>query len=362
MLSEQPACVLIVDDAAENLTLLNGLLKDKYRVRAANNGALALEIARKVPIDIVLLDVVMPGMTGYDVCRELKSDPELKHIPVVFLTARDSVEDEHHGFDLGASDYISKPISPPIVMARIKNLLQVKASQDFLRDQNQFLEQEVQRRTRQISEIQDVTISALASLAETRDQETGFHIRRTQWYVKLLAQKIREQDKFAKLMTDEYIETLFKSAPLHDIGKVGIPDHILLKPGKLDNDEFTVMKTHADLGWHAIEEAEKTIGSKESFLEVAKEIAHFHHEKWDGSGYPEGLAGEDIPLSARLMAIADVYDALISKRVYKSAMTHEAALQIIRNGSGNHFDPVLVDAFFAIEADFFAIANKFRDD
>jgi putative two-component system response regulator len=253
------------------------------------------------------------------------------------------------GFELGGVDYITKPISPPIVLARVKTNLTLKASADFLKDKNAFLEQEVARRTEEVRDIQDVTILTMASLAETRDNETGNHIIRTQHYVKLLAIQLQQHPRFASHLDDATIDLLFKSAPLHDIGKVGIPDSILLKPGKLTQDEFETMKTHTMLGKSAIEAAESRLGKNVPFLRCAKEIAYSHQEKWDGSGYPEGLAGDAIPLSARLMAIADVYDALISRRVYKPPFSHEAAMAIIEEGRGRHFDPDVVDAFVAIQ-------------
>ncbi|MGE5027873.1 MAG: HD domain-containing phosphohydrolase, partial [Betaproteobacteria bacterium] len=271
------------------------------------------------------------------------------------------VEDEQKGLELGAVDYITKPISPPLVLARVKNHLALKASADFLRDQNDYLEQEVAKRTREVMAIQDVTILAMASLAETRDSDTGNHIRRTQFYVKALAEKLRDHPRFAQHLSEHSIQTLFKSAPLHDIGKVGIPDHILLKPGRFTPDEFEIMKTHAALGWDAIEHAEQSLGTRVEFLNTAKEIAYFHHEKWDGSGYPEGIAGDDIPIPARLMALADVYDALISRRVYKEGMSHEKAVQIVIEGRGSHFDPDIVDAFLEIQEVFRAIASRYAD-
>jgi putative two-component system response regulator len=311
--------------------------------------------------DLILLDIMMPGMDGYEVCQQLKADPKTAGIPVVFLTAKVEVEDEQKGFDVGAVDYITKPISPPIVLARVKTQLTLKAAADFLRDKNAFLETEVARRTRQVSTIQDVTIMAMASLAETRDNETGNHIRRTQNYVRLLAQELQRQGKFTAQLTAESIELLYKSAPLHDIGKVGIPDSILLKPGKLTPEEFAVMKTHTTLGRDAILAAEKLLDEPNSFLEYAREIAYCHQEKWDGSGYPQGLAGETIPVSARLMAVADVYDALISRRVYKPPFPHAEALEIIRAGRSSHFDPAMVDAFVAIAEQFRAVAERFQD-
>ena len=239
-------------------------------------------------------------------CRQLKANPVTRDIPVIFLTAKAEVEDERRGLEIGALDYITKPISPPIVLARVKIHLALKAHADFLRDKSAFLEAEVAKRTREVMAIQDVTILAMASLAETRDTDTGNHIRRTQFYVKALAQHLATHPKYAAQLTDSYIQMLFKSAPLHDIGKVGIPDRILLKPGKLEPEEFELMKTHTTLGWDAIEHAEKQLGTEVDFLSTAKEIALFHHEKWNGAGYPQGLAGDAIPLSARLMAVAEM--------------------------------------------------------
>jgi putative two-component system response regulator len=247
------------------------------------------------------------------------------------------------------------------VLARVRTHLALKAAADFLRDKNEYLAAEVARRTKQISTVQDVTIMAMASLAETRDNETGNHIRRTQHYVRALALELRKLPKFASSLDDTTVELLFKSAPLHDIGKVGIPDAILLKPGKLTPEEFEVMKTHAALGRDAIVAAEQLLDEPVSFLQYAREIAYCHQEKWDGSGYPEGLAHERIPLSARLMAVADVYDALISRRVYKPPFPHAQAVAIIREGRGKHFDPEVVDAFLAIQDACHAIAMRYAD-
>ncbi len=356
------ATVLVVDDTADNLALMNGLLKDDYRVKVAHNGEKALWIASAAPTpDLILLDIMMPGMDGYEVCRALKTDPRTRNIPVIFLTAKAEIEDEKKGLELGAVDYITKPISPPIVLARVKTHLALKASADFLRDKNDYLELEIAKRTREIAAIQDVTILMMTSLAETRDTDTGNHIRRTQRYIKALAEKLRTHPRFAHYLTDHNITMLYKSAPLHDIGKVGIPDRILLKPGRFEPEEFEIMKTHAALGHAAIEYAEKSLNAKAEFLTTAKEIALSHQEKWDGSGYPQGLSGDDIPISARLMALADVYDALISQRVYKAGMSHEEAVEIIRPGKAFHFDPDIVDAFMEIQDEFRAIAAQFGD-
>lgn len=359
----EKSTVLVVDDTPDNLTLMSGLLKDDYKVKIANGGEKALKIAQSdTPPDLILLDIMMPEMDGYTVCFHLKENPKTAHIPVIFLTAKTEVADETKGFELGAVDYITKPISPQIVMSRVAAHLSVKKMQDILRNQNHFLEFEVQKRTQEINAIQDVTIHAMASLAETRDSDTGNHIRRTQFYVKLLAEKLRKNPRFSHFLDDDkMIEMLFKSAPLHDIGKVGIPDKILLKPGKFTAEEFEIMKTHTTLGRDAIVQAEKELGLEVPFLKYAKEIAYYHQEKWDGSGYPAGLGGDDIPISARLMAVADVYDALISRRVYKQGMPHEKAVSIISEGKGSHFDPDMVDAFLELQEQFKAIAAQYAD-
>ena len=359
--TERPT-VLVVDDTPQNLALMRDLLQDRYQVKLAPAGARALKIATTTPPDLILLDIMMPEMDGYEVCRQLKADPITRDIPVIFLTARAEQEDEQKGLDLGAVDYVVKPISPPILEARVRNHLLVKAAADVLRNQKSVLEREVALATAALASLQDVTILTMASLAETRDNETGNHVLRTQHYVKVLALALREHPRFADFLTPEHIELLFKSAPLHDIGKVGVPDRILLKPGKLEPQEFEIMKTHTTLGRDAIESAEKRLGADVPFLRFAKEIAYSHQEKWDGSGYPQGLAGDAIPLSARLMALADVYDALISARVYKPAFPHEEAVQIIARGRSTHFDPDVCDAFLATQAEFQVIARRFADD
>jgi putative two-component system response regulator len=303
--------ILVVDDTPANLTLMSALLKDDYKVKLANSGERGLAIAfSDSPPDLILLDIMMPEMDGYEVCTRLKK---------------------------------------------------LKEAADFLRDKTEYLDAEVRRRTAEIIAIQDVTIQIVTSLAETRDPETGNHIRRTQFYVKALAEKLKTHPRFLHDLTAHNIETFYKSAPLHDIGKVGIPDKILLKPGKFEGNEFEIMKNHARLGFEAIEQAEHQLGIKVDFLNAAKDIALSHHEKWDGSGYPQGLVGDKIPLSARLMAVADVYDALISRRVYKQGMPHEKAISIIKEGRGTHFDPDIVDAFLEIEAQVIGIAEKYAD-
>lgn len=355
--------VLVVDDTPDNLSLMSGLLRELYRVQVANSGERALKLVQTGPQpDLILLDIMMPGLSGYDVCEALKADASTRDIPIIFLTAMSATQDEKKGLDMGAVDFITKPVNPPIVLSRVATQLKVKAASDFLRDQNAYLEAEVKRRTEELAAIQDVTILAMASLAETRDNDTGNHIRRTQHYMKTLANHLKDHPRFRHFLTDKTIDSLFKSAPLHDIGKVGIPDRILLKPGKFTPEEFEIMKSHCRLGRDAIQHAEDQLGLKVEFLQLAKEIAYSHQEKWDGSGYPEGIGGDDIPIAARLMAVADVYDALISRRVYKDGMPHEKAVEIIVEGRGSHFDPDVADAFFVLSEEFRAIAAKYADD
>ncbi|QKE62794.1 two-component system response regulator [Aquipseudomonas campi] len=360
-ISERKATLLVVDDVPANLHLMSELLRPHYQLRVAASGDKALQIAWRNPPDLILLDVMMPDMDGYEVCRQLQANPLTQDIPVLFLTAKDQAEDQRHGLELGATDYLSKPFEPTVLLARVRSQLRLKAAADQLRLRNAHLDEEVAQRTRELQAVHDVTILALASLAETRDNETGNHLRRTQNYVRVLAQRLSEQPRFAAQLDAQSIELLYKSAPLHDIGKVGIPDHILLKPGRFEPHEFEVMKHHPRLGYQALVHAEEMLGMPVPFLRIAKEIALCHHEKWDGSGYPQGLSGDEIPLSARLMAIADVYDAVISRRVYKPEMPHEKAVAIIREGRGGHFDPAAVDAFLSLELEFQDIARRYAD-
>lgn len=354
--------LLVVDDAINSIRLVNEILKDDYRIKVATNGAIALTVAQNTRPDIILLDIVMPVMNGYETCRRLKENEAFKDIPVIFLTAKTDEEDEEKGFALGAADYISKPVSPPILAARVKMHLELKRSRDILKDQNQFLDQEIKRRTKDISIIQEASIIAMAALAETRDNETGRHLQRVKLYIKELADYLSQMDKFKHTLTEEKIKLIVQSSPLHDIGKVGIPDRILLKPGPLSSEEYEVMKKHPTLGRDAILCAEKLIGGAETFLSCAREIAYSHHEKWDGTGYPQGLSGENIPLSARLMAVVDVYDALTSRRIYKDAISHEKAVQTIKMDTGKHFDPFVVYAFLAVQERFKHIAKTYAEN
>lgn len=353
------ATILIVDDAPECLAVLGGLLRPMCQVRAVTSGQLALQAAADSPRpDLILLDVMMPEMDGYEVIRHLLSNPATSGIPVIFVSALEQTDEEERGLALGAVDYITKPIRPAIVIARVKAHLDLKAARDLLQDRNRSLEEEITRRMADNLLIQDTSIRALARLAEIRDPETGNHLRRTQGYVRTLAIELCSHPRFADFLTPHHIEVFVKSAPLHDIGKVGIDDHILRKRGKLTPDEWAIMKTHSQLGYQALEQAAQDAEYSVDFLSMAKDIAHYHHEKWDGSGYPEGLAGNQIPISARIMALADVFDALITPRSYKRAFTLEQALRMIDEGRGTHFDPDVVNAFFARQEEFIRIARR----
>lgn len=353
--------ILAIDDTPANIDVVKGVLSDSYFIQAATNVKVALKIIEKKKPDLILLDIMMPEMDGYEVCQLLKNDNKTEDIPIIFLTSKSEIEDEAKGFALGAVDYITKPISPAILKERVKTHLELKVSRDNLKRQNEILEENVIARTAQLGELQDVAMVAMGSLAEARDPETGNHIRRTQHYVKLLAIQLKDHARFSHFLTPENITALYKSAPLHDIGKVGVPDHILLKPGKLTEEEFEEMKKHTTYGRDAIAAAERNMSQADNFLRFAKEIAYSHQEKWDGSGYPDGLKGDDIPISARLMAVADVYDALISRRVYKPPFPHEKAVSIIKEGKGNHFDPDMVDAFMEISDEFYNISQRYVD-
>lgn len=356
------ARLLIIDDSIESLSVLSELLLPNYQVQVATSGEVGLRLANSQPKpDLILLDVMMPGQDGYAVLARLRAVDLTQDIPVIFLTAMAEAEDVDRGLQLGAADYITKPFSPIVVQARVRTQLEAKQARDGMKSQNALLEAEVARRMVENDLTQQVSIRALAHLAETRDSETGNHILRTQGYVRQLAVALQKYPRFAATLTDHYIGLLSRSAPLHDIGKVGIPDHILLKPGKLTVDEMAIMQTHAQLGSAAIERAERDIERPLPFLSLAKEIAHWHHEKWDGSGYPDGLIGDAIPMAARMMALADVFDALISKRLYKPAFSHAQARDIILAERSQHFDPDVTDAFAAGFADFTAIADHYRD-
>jgi putative two-component system response regulator len=354
--------ILVVDDTIENLLLMCELLEGDYNVTIASNGEKALEIVSSAsPPDLILLDIMMPGMDGYEVCRRLKRDPQSSDIPVIFLTGKVGMLDEEKGLKLGAVDYIGKPISPPIFMARVDTHLWLKRSTDLLRNRNAELSREVEKIAGDALAAQEMAILALASLAETRDDATGGHLRRTQRYLELLARELQDHPRFRSFLTESNTLMLSKSAPLHDIGKVGIPDQILNKPGPLTVDEFEIMKTHTLIGREALDKAEKSLGRSADFLDVAKVVALSHHEKWDGSGYPHQLSGDEIPEAARLMALADFYDSLVSNRVYRSAVPHDQVADMIRQARCEHFDPDVADAFLRNQKMFITIFDQIKD-
>jgi putative two-component system response regulator len=355
--------ILIVDDSPENLTVLGELLQHDYRVLAATSGLRALQLASRQPRpDLILLDVMMPEMNGYQVLAALQATPETRDIPVIFTTAMCATEDEEQGLHLGAADYLTKPLRPAIVLARVQTHLALKRARDALKRDKASLEMEVLRQMQENRVIQDVAMRALARLAETRDNETGNHILRTQEYVRVLAERARLLPKFSDELSERNVALIAKSAPLHDIGKVGIPDRILLKPGKLTPDEWEVMKTHAALGADAIGRAVADLQQPPGFLMYATQIARHHHERWDGTGYPDRLAGDAIPLAARLMAIADVFDALISRRSYKAPMPPAVARETMAAGRGRQFDPDLLDVFLEVFDELCEIARRRPDD
>ncbi len=353
--------VLIAVSTADSLALV-AQLQQRHHVMLARSGADALRLAQQSPApDLVLLDAQLPDTDGHAVLRELKCNFVSCDIPVIFLAGRGHApEDETRALSEGAADILLRPWNAATLLARVGAHTELRAARSLLKDQQRHLAHLIAEHTREAAQMQDATIIAMASLAESRDADTGNHIRRTQHYVAALARELRFHARHTAELSDDNIALLFKAAPLHDIGKVGVPDAILLKPGKLTEAEFEVMKLHTVYGRDAVAGVEQTLGSSNRFLQYAKEITYSHQEYWDGSGYPQGLAGQAIPLSARLMAVADVYDALISERRYRPAFTHETAVELIRQGRGEHFDPDVVDAMLAIEDKFKTIATRFQ--
>lgn len=338
---QQFAQILIVDDEPNNIDILSNVLSDEFDILAATNGAKAIEIACKQSPQAILLDVMMPNMDGYEVCQHLKKDPATSEIPVIFVTSKTEDDDEAYGLSIGAVDYIAKPISPPIVKTRVK-------TQISLHNQNRLLQNQVAARTSELHETQLKIIQRLGRAAEYRDNETGFHVIRMSHYARLIAE--------AYGGNPYWVDLLYNAAPMHDVGKIGIPDHILLKPGRLDDDEMTIMRRHCEFG------AEILGMDDNPLLQLSRSIALTHHEKWDGSGYPNSLSGEDIPLEGRITAIADVFDALTSERPYKKAWDVEDAANFIQENSGSHFDPNLAALFDRVFDDVLKIKSEYKDN
>jgi putative two-component system response regulator len=344
MSRERKGTLLVVDDTPANVRLLAEMLRDRgYRVRVAPDGELALRAVRASPPDLILLDVNMPGLDGYEVCRRLKADERWRSIPVLFISAMDETGAKVRSFEAGGVDYITKPFQFAEVEARVETHLKLRRYQ-------QELEEMVREQVREIADSQMATIFALARLAESRDDETGRHLERVREVCRLLALRLREHSPYASQIDEVYIRNLHQSSVLHDIGKVGISDVVLLKPGRLTAEEYEIVKAHPLIGARTLEAVHLQY-PRNAFLEMGIAIARSHHEKWDGTGYPEGLEGERIPLCARIMGLADVYDAMRSKRVYKEAASHEETRETILRDGGTHFDPVIVEAFLAVEAE-----------
>ena len=357
--------IILVDDNVPSLTQGRNILKTSFEVYPAPSAGKLFEILENITADLILLDVEMPEINGYDTIRKLKADDRFANIPVIFLTSKNDDNSELEGLDLGAVDYIPKPFSGPLLLKRISNQLlivqqkkELLANQAALKDYADNLEIKVKEKTVEVFHLQNAVLSTVADLVEFRDDDTGGHTMRTRLYVEVLVNELFRSETYKEEIADWDMDFLLPSVPLHDVGKIAITDLILNKPGKLTPEEFEIMKTHATVGADAIKRI-MSHAEKHAFLDHALAIAGAHHEKWNGSGYPLGLKQKDIPLEGRLMAIADVYDALISKRPYKKAFTHEESCQIIINDAGTHFDPALVDIFCNVKDEFARIASDF---
>jgi putative two-component system response regulator len=357
--SEKPT-IMVVDDTPNNLALLEGMLQGRgYRVLELTSGKKALAALEKCCPDLILLDIMMPDMDGFEVCRQIKNDDRFSHVPVIFVSALHELDVKLKALD-GGIDYIRKPFQELEVMARVETHLKVQQLQRKVARQNTYLEDLVKKKVEEIFDSQLSTIIAVTKLAESRDDETGCHIDRTRGFCRMLAEKMGENSCYADSISADFIVRIYHAAPLHDIGKVGIPDQILLKPGRLTSDEFSIVKTHTILGAGTLESVQKRYPENE-FINMGIQIARSHHERWDGKGYPDGLSGEKIPLSARIMAVADVYDALRSRRPYKQPFSHEKACDIIQQDAGTHFDPAVVAAFVSLESEFADLWERLND-
>ena len=343
--------VMVVDDSTTNLTVAKNALSAVYNVLPVTSGEMALKLLSKSMPSLILLDIDMPDMDGFETIRRIKSDEKTRDIPVIFLTALSDSGSELEGLRLGAVDYITKPFSIPLLIQRVALHIALIEQKRELQNYNENLSEMVKAKTKTIEELQHAIIHALGDLIECRDGLTGGHVARTQKYLKILVDGlVKTNPQYEELLGCD-LDLMIESAQLHDIGKVGIPDNILSKPGKLTDEEFDIIKTHPGIGERAIHGA-MDMTSEKDFLSYAATVASSHHEKWDGTGYPHGLKGKEIPFAGRLMAIADVYDALVSERPYKKALPHETAVRIISEESGKHFDPMLIEVFKTQAAEF----------
>ncbi len=354
--------ILIVDDSHVHREVLRELLCGQFDLRTASSGEEGLRLLQTFSPDLVLLDIMMPGIDGYETCRRIKNGPLGNFTQVILVSAKASARERLQGYDVGADDYVVKPFDHDELLAKVRvqfrlrsSLAQLWSAHAQIQEFNVELERLVQQRTAEVVATRDVAIFALAKLAESRDSETGEHLDRMRNYCRILAEELGRVGPYAEQIDETFVEDIFRSSPLHDIGKVGIPDSVLLKPGRLTADEFEIMKGHAAIGAEALRQAaaHSTCGS---FLGMAIEVARHHHERFDGSGYPDALFGLDIPLAARIVALADVFDALTSARVYKSAYNPEVAKVMIEEAEGTHFDPAIVEAYRARYDDFLSVA------
>jgi cyclic di-GMP phosphodiesterase len=361
MLINDKFTVMVVDDLPENLRLLGTMLKEKgYRIYVFPNGSLALKAAEQNPPDLILLDINMPGMNGYEVCKSLKANENLAEIPVIFVSALNDSFDKLEAFRVGGVDYISKPFQVEEVLARVETHLKLRLYQTELEQHNNRLSELVEAKVKELTESQMSTIFALAKLAESRDEETGKHIERVRLFSQLLTQKLRANGLHPDVINDDFVENIYHASPLHDIGKVAIRDAVLLKPQRLNSEEIEEIKYHTVFGAETLEKVYQ-LYPKNKFISMGVLISRSHHEKWDGTGYPDGLSGKEIPLCARIMSVADVYDALRTNRCYRMGLSHSEVVRYIREDSGKHFDPDVVKAFIELNESFDSIYLDFSD-
>lgn len=342
------ANILVVEDSPINIDVLLNVFKEEYNIYVATNSEKTFKILSKRDVDLILLDIVLPGMSGIEIMKSLKENKKYKEIPVIFLSSIDDPKIKTACFEAGAIDYITKPYNSLEIKERVRTRIKLIEANQILSKQKNVLEEMIRLKTDEIIKTRDAAMKAVSSLVETRDSDTGEHINRTQKYVLVLAETLVIMQKHTDILSEEYILELERASTLHDIGKIGIPDNVLLKPGKLTDEEFEKIKRHPRIGYNALKKASLELGDN-LFFKIACEIALYHHEKWNGRGYPEALSGEDIPLSARIMALSDVYDALTTERVYKKRFSHQKAMDIIKSDKGIHFDPNVVDAFLISE-------------
>jgi putative two-component system response regulator len=357
LMSSDRKTLFLVDDDLTILKAGKDALSGHYKVITLNSGRTLLEMTKKALPDLILLDVNMPELGGYETIGRLKANNETARIPVIFLTALNDVQEQIEGLSLGAVDYITKPFSAPLLLKRIEIHLLIESQNKELLLFNNSLKQMVDEKTQEVVKLKNALISTMAEIVECRDEITGNHIVRTQNYVKVIMNFLKENGLYAKELSGLDMDLVIQSSQLHDVGKIAISDVILNKPAKLTHDEFEAIKSHTVFGEKIIASLQEKAMS-DGFLEYARVIAASHHEKWDGSGYPNGLSGPGIPLIGRVMAIADVYDALVGTRPYKKALSHDEAVDIVRSGSGSHFDPLLVDAFISVHSEFEAVLRE----